>query len=612
MNRRLAAAALAVTSIVFSSCGGGGGEPAPSGPVETTPAGPTWEAPKGCPPVPVPDGDFDLLGDPRACKGGQITLETNSYPTHMNYYGPDRDYGLQQDYTEAMFNTLVTLHPSTSQVIPELATSWEEPVPGKELVFHLDPDAKWSDGKPITAQDVVATYDLAMSKPVAEVLLRVDLENLGRPIALDERTVKFVAKTASWRNLIFLSDIYILPAHAIDPKTYIEAWKWKPPVVSGPYDLGASKDGEFFTFVRRKDFWGEGKRQFIGIDNFDVVYRKVIDDGDKAYEFFKKGDIDFYLVTKAQMWHEETEIDKVEKGWIQKQRMYQREPEAFKEWAFNLTDPLFQDVRVRRALFWLLDRESLHDQLFFHEYVNMSSYFANSIYENPANEKITFSPEKGVALLAEAGWTEKDAEGVLVKDGRRFEFDLIYPHSTSDRIYTPIQETWRKYGIKVNLKLIQPSAWVKVTESKDFQMVYINWGRVPFPNIRVYWHSSLADEKDSNNITHYKNPRVDALIDQYDAEFDLAKRALIVQEIDGILYADTPYLLDWYAETWRNLWWDKFGYPEWVTWSNIDIRHTLWQTWWAEPERAKRMEDAMAAGTATPRAPAENTSWKRK
>lgn len=610
MSRRALLLPLGAAALLTAACPSGPPPEAP--PAATAAATHDWKPAEGCPPVAVPDGAFDLLGDPRACKGGRIVLETNSYPTHMNYYGPERDYSLVEDYTEAMFNTLVSVHPNSLQIVPELAATWEEPERGRVFVFHLDPDAKWSDGKPVVAQDVVATFELMMHPKVGEVLLKTEMEVFATPEALDEHTVRFTAKEPTWRNILKFDEFYILPAHHLDPATYLDAWHWKPPVVSGQYELGEWTDGQYFTFVRRKDFWGEGKRQFIGIGNFDTIHRKVIFDNDIAWETFKKGDIDYYLVTKAQRWAEETDFDKVQKGWIKKQKMFMRRPEVPAQWAFNLTDPLFTDVRVRKAMFWLLNREYLHEEIFYNQYVSKQSYFANSIYENPDNEKITFNPEKGLALLAEAGWTQKDGDGVLIKDGKRFEFDLIYIHPPAERSYTPLQESFRQYGIKMNLVLIQPSAWIKASQEKAFRMIYANWGPTPFPNVRTMWHSSLADQPDSNNIGHYKNPEVDRLIEQYEAEFDLDKRAVILQQVDAILWRDTPYMLDWYAEFFRNMWWDKFGMPEWCSYATMDIRHTNWRTWWAVPARAEALDAAMKAGTSLPLAPPENTAWKRQ
>lgn len=588
--------------------GDGAAAPATTGAAAAPSA--SWKY-EGCAAVPVPPGDYPLLGDPRACKGGTFVMETNSYPTHFNYYGPERDLDLKTHYNEAMLNTLVSIHPETKQIIPELASSWEILEDGKVLIFHLDPDAKWSDGKPITAADVQATYDLILHPKVVEVEIKSELEKFARPEALDERTVKFVHRNASWRNVLLFEDVFIYPAHAVKPETYLEDWRNAAPVVSGQYTLGELVSGQSFKFERRKDFWGEGKRQFIGTGNFDTLHHKAIFDDAITFETAKKGDIDFYLVTKAQRWAEECDFDQVKKGWMQKARMFHRTPEVPSQMAFNLESPLFSDVRVRKGLFYLYNREYLHDQLFFHEYVNKNSYWANSIYENPGNEKVTFNAEKGLALLAEAGFTSKDPDGTLKKGDKRLEFDLVYIHPSAERTYTPIQETFRKYGVKMNLKLVSPSVWIKLSQDKEFEFIYANWGPLDFPNPRDMWHSEKSAPKDTSNIGHFKNAEVDRLIEAYELEPDFDKRAALIRQMDAIIYEQYPYLLDWYSSSYRMLWWDKFGMPEWMTYPTQDVRHTLWKVWWWDAGRAERLEKARAAGAAVPLAPPENTHWKQ-
>jgi microcin C transport system substrate-binding protein len=177
-------------------------------------------------------------------------------------------------------------------------------------------------------------------------------------------------------------------------------------------------------------------------------------------------------------------------------------------------------------------------------------------------------------------------------------------------VYTPLQETYRKYGVKMNLKLIQPSAWVKISESKDFQAIYANWGSTPYPQPRELWHSEFADKQGSSNTTHFKNAEADALIEQYELEPDMQKRVELIRKLDGILWRECPYILDWYSDNYRNLWWDKFGMPSWVSWAGLDIRFTNWQCWWYDEARAKRLEEAMKADRPVPRAPAESTAWK--
>lgn len=609
LKRSLVPIALATLTLVVTSCGGG---EAPPSQTAATPALATAPTTPAAPAVDVPDGDFSLLGDPHALKGGTYVYWTNSFPTHLNYYGPERDYTLATTYAPAMFNPLISIHPNTLELTPEIASSWEVSGDQKTIVFHLDPDAKWSDGMPITTKDVVATLELIRHPKVAEVAVKVELDDKfpDPPEVIDDHTIKFVGAKSSWRNPLFFADLPIYPAHKVNPETYLDDWRFEVPVVSGQYKLGKYETGKFITFERRNDFWGEGKRQYVGTCNFDTLYYKIINEDTIAFEAMKKGDIDFYLVTKAQRWAEECDFDKIQKGWIQKTRMFHQMPEVPSQMAMNLEHPLFSDVRVRKALFWLFNREYLHDQLFYHQYTNKNSYFGNSIYENPTNEKVNFDPRKGLGLLAEAGWTKKDSDGILMKDGKRLEFDFVYIHPDAERVYTPIQETFRKYGVKMNLKLISPSAWIKVSQEKQFEMIYANWGPTAFPVLRDMWHSEQADKADTSNICHFKNPEVDKLIEQYDLEPDLAKRAEIVKQVDAIVYDACPYLLDWFSDNFRLLWWDKFGTPEWLSYATMDPREIAWKVWWYDPAKAGRLEKAMKEGSSVPQLAGDNTYWK--
>ncbi|MFN7975456.1 MAG: extracellular solute-binding protein [Acidobacteriota bacterium] len=551
-------------------------------------------------------------GDPKALKGGKFVQWTNSYPTHLNYYGPDRDATLAYLYAEAFFSPLINVHLNTLEYVPCAASSWEVSEDQKTIVFHMDPDAKWSDGKPITAQDVAFTIDLIRNPKVNELQIKADLDHYfpDKPEVIDDRTIKFVGKESTWRNLLFFAGAPIYPAHAVNPETFLEDWKFTVPVLSGPYQLGKYEKDNFITLDRRKDFWGEKKRWAIGTYNFDSIVTKVVLEENLAFEKLKKGEVDFFLVTRAQMWHEECDFDKVKKGWIQKTRMKTKQPEVPSQMAFNLTHPIFKDVKVRKALFWLLDREQLHDQLFFNEYVNKNSYFPNSPYENPSNEKVSYNPEKGKALLAEAGWTKKDKDGILMKDGKRLEFEFIYIHPDAERVYTPLQESFRKNGVKMNLKLMAPPAWIKVSQKKDFELIYANWGPTAFPEVRDQWHSERADLNDTNNIGRFKNPEVDKLIDEYEKEPVLEKRFEILQKMDAIIYDQCPYLLDWYADNWRLLWWNKLGMPEWLTYATLDPREIAWKVWWFDPEKAARLEDAQKNGKELPLAPENSDYWK--
>ncbi|RME23465.1 MAG: hypothetical protein D6798_13455, partial [Deltaproteobacteria bacterium] len=210
----------------------------------------------------------------------------------------------------------------------------------------------------------------------------------------------------------------------------------------------------------------------------------------------------------------------------------------------------------------------------------------------------------------EAGWTEKNDEGYRVKDGEELSFNLQYASQLSERGLTVYQEELKDAGIRLNLELLTPAARWQNLREKEYDLSSSAWGALVFPNPESSWHSRYADQKDNNNVTGYANPEVDALIAQYDAEYDIQKRAKILQKIDGIIYHDHPYVLEHYLPSKRLLIANKFGMPEWGAPRFSDEYDSL-LVWWVDPERdatlAKAREDSSI--TMDP-GPAEIRFWE--
>jgi microcin C transport system substrate-binding protein len=163
----------------------------------------------------------------------------------------------------------------------------------------------------------------------------------------------------------------------------------------------------------------------------------VVRDENLMFEKFKKGEFDFHLVTVARKWVAEMDFDKIQKGWIQKRKIYQFEPNGVYGLAINMRHPPLDDVRVRKALAYLYNRPVFMEKLFFNEYLDMNSYFPGSPYENPNNEKVSYDPEKAAQLLAEAGWTTRNAHGVFVRENLPFTLTLLYFSKPSERHTSP-------------------------------------------------------------------------------------------------------------------------------------------------------------------------------
>ena len=248
---------------------------------------------------------------------------------------------------------------------------------------------------------------------------------------------------------------------------------------------------------------------------------------------------------------------------------------------------------MRKALTFLLNRELLIEKLFFKEYVPLHSYFAGGIYENPNNPKNPYNPQLALQLLAEAGWKDHDAQGRLVKNGQPLTIEVLYGDKGSETWMTIYQEDLRKVGIALNLRLVTGETLFKLVMERTFDMVSMQWGGLLFPNPETSFHSKLADVNNNNNITGFKDKRVDELLDVYDKEFDQHKRAAIIQEIDGILANAYHYVLGWDAPFQRIAYWNKFGHPDSYL-TRIGDYRDLVSLWWVDPEKGGQINRAMA------------------
>jgi microcin C transport system substrate-binding protein len=626
----LARPAAVVAAVLLASCGGG--EPAaPSSPVAAAP--PPQSAPVSLdkndypvfpnadegadPAVPAEQGgrgftgegwetnvDYELIGDPRAVKGGTFRESMPSFPGTLRIEGPEANTALNGMIGGMVYETLLNIHPTTLEYIPVLATHWQVSEDRSTYRFRIDPNARWSDGQPVTAEDVVATWSFLMDKSLQAPMSQLVYSKFDKPVAESKYIVSVKSLVENWRNFMYFSaSMAILPAHVlkdVDGAKYLADYNFKLLPGTGAYRVEEADvvKGNSVTIRRRDDYWAADVRRNVGLYNFDEVREVVVREQTLAFEMFKKGDLDYYYVNISREWVEELDFDRVKRGLIQKRKIFNDDASGIQGLAFNTRKEPFSDLRVRKALALLQNRKLLIERLFFNEYVPQNSYFSGGIYENPSNPKNEYDPQGALALLAEAGWNTRDAQGRLVKNGQPLVLELLYSDKGSERWITIYQEDLNRVGIGLNLRLVTPETLFTLVMERNFDFVSLAWGGLLFPNPETSFSSSLADLPDNNNVTGFKDARVDELLGEYDREFDQAKRAAIIQEIDGRLANSYQYILAWDMPFQRIAYWNKFGQPEGYLTRTGDYRD-IPTLWWLDPQRDAELRRALGDNSAT-------------
>ncbi len=546
---------------------------------------------------------FDLIGDPRAVKGGVLKEYVLDFPGTLRMEGPESNSALNYMIGPMVYESLLTIHPTTLDYIPVLATHWQVSADKTTYRFRINPNARWADGQPVTAEDVVASWVFRMDKGLQDPSNQMTFGKFEKPVAESKYIVSVKSKALNWRNFLYFSGMSIFPAHVlktVDGAGYLKDYNFKLLPGSGAYKVEDAdiQKGKSVSIRRRTDYWAEKYRRNVGVNNFNEIRETVVRDQKLAFEMFKKGDIDDYYVNVSREWVEEMNFDRVQRGLIQKRKIFNDAPSGFGGLAFNTRKAPFDDLRVRKALTLLMNRDELIKRLFFNEYVPLHSYYAGGIYENPNNPKNLYNQQEALALLAEAGWKDRDAQGRLVKNGQPLTLELLYGNKGNETWMTVYQEDLRKVGIALNLRLVTPETLFKLVMDRNFGMVSMAWGALLFPNPETSFGSELADQNSNNNITGFKNARVDELLKQYDVEYDQKKRVALIQEVDGIVASQYHYLLSWDAPFHRIAFWNKFGMPPGYLTRVGDYRD-IPSLWWIDPEKEAGLRKAMGDNSAT-------------
>ncbi|MDF1797935.1 MAG: ABC transporter substrate-binding protein [Planctomycetota bacterium] len=639
------ASGLLLLSLPFlgvASCGGGE-EPAPTGSVpksaaegEAGEAAPQveipmvqyqWDPMAGDESIPAAMGgpgftgegwdtnmEFLAIGSADAVKGGTMRRYTTDWPATLRQHGKDWNSSINYMVNDLCYESLLMPHPSTLEYIPRLATHWKISEDRSVYTFRINPAARWSDGSEVTANDVVASWKLRMDPKCLDPSSMGTYGKLDEPVAVSKYIVEVKCNQPNWRNFLYFSGMGIFPAAevSIPGDEYLDKFQNAYTANSGPYIVPPEGIvmGASIELQRREDWWDIDNPAWTGMYNIDTYKYDIVLDPNLAFEKVKKGELDYYLVPRAQWWAQDIPtLDQVERGLLVMRKFYTDAPTGTSGIAINTQRAPLDDLRMRQVLQALYDRELFIDKLYYNEYEPLQSYYQGGTYQNQDNELFEYDPYLAEDLLIEMGYTEKDNEGYLVRDGQRLSFSLTYS-STFTQNLTIFQENCKDAGIEIELKYETPAARWKTMRQKKFDLTSTAWGALVFPNPETSFHGKYADQVDNNNVTSFSDPRVDELCTAYDEEYDVEVRREIIREIDGIIYGQMPYVLGWYNPAQRMLFWNKFSMPEWGGYRTADY-DALHYVWWVDPAKEAALEAALKDPAAKMEAGSrENRFWK--
>ena len=398
-------------------------------------------------------------------RGGTLTVGIGSFPKSFNAYTDN--YQTVRVLFGMIYESFAFMDDETAEWRPVLAKKWEVSADGLGYKFHLDPRAKFNDDTPVTTADVMFTYNTLMNTNNLTISSRIFLSKFHPPKVLDSHTFTIRAKKLEFGNFSRVAGLEILPKHLYKEKNFNDI-TYELPVGSGPYVVSLVKDGYQIVLEKQTNWWGNQLSYNKDTYHFAKIRFKSYGERDGAvYEAFKKGEVQTYEVYKADRWAKETAISKVSNHYIVKQEIYSQKSRTVQGLFFNLRRPIFQDKRVRLALAHLFNRKGMVSSFMHNQYELLSSYNPSHI-KRPDDKIVDFDPKKALKLLQEAGWTETDKDGILIKDDKRFEFTIPYFAAGMERYFTIYKEDCQKAGVQVNLKRISWASFSKSQENYDF------------------------------------------------------------------------------------------------------------------------------------------------
>jgi peptide/nickel transport system substrate-binding protein len=441
-----------------------------------------------------------------------------------------------------MYNGLVTLGKNL-EITGDLAKAWAFSKDCLTLDFKLNEGVKWHDGQPFTAEDVVFTWEATMN-PKTPSPYKSDFQDVDKVEARGRYDVRVTYKRPYAKALLSWA-VPMLPRHLLEPwvqqgKIREAPQNWTAPVGTGPYRFKEMKSGEKVVVVANPDY-------FKGRPHISRVVYRIIPSQATIFLELKAQGVDLAALTALQ-YKRQTEYPAFEKAY----NKYRYPGAGYTYFGFNLKDKRFADRRVRLAFAHAINKQELLDGVVLGLGREATGPFRPGTWaDNPSVKGIPFDPKRAQQLLAEAGWKERNSDGLLVKDGEPFTFELLTNQGNDERkkVAEIIQAALREIGVGVEIRVLEWAALLKDhIKKRQFQAIVLGWGTGADPDQYVVWHSSQMGPDQLNHIS-YDNKEVDALLEAGRSSCVQADRVRYYHRLHQVLADDQPLVFLYWRDS---------------------------------------------------------------
>ena len=563
---------------------------------------------------------FDYV-NPEAPKGGTIRLARRGTFDSFNPYIPKGNAGAGWSVERLLVHS--GDEPFTEYGL--IAETVEWPQDRSWVIFNLRPEARWHDGKPITVDDVIWSFEMLKTK--GHPFYRFYYGSVANAEKLGERRVKFSFNETGNRELpLIIGQLPILPKHYWEAEGRdFEKTTLEPPLGSGPYRIVDFEAGRYVVVERVEDWWGKDLAVNRGRANFQRIRYDYFRDDTVIRQALKSGDIDFHSETQSKAWAVDYDVPPVREGWLQKVEIPHQQPTGMQAFVMNIRRPMFQNRLLRRALAFAFDFEWTNRNLLFGAYRRTESYFSNSElastklpegeeleilerYRGHIPEEVFTTPYSAPAtdgsgwpranlkrafdLLAEADWVVEDMKLVNAETKQQLRFEILLVSPAFERVMLPFVRNLKRLGIDARLRLVDESQYINRLRSYDFDMIVGGWGESESPGNeqREFWSSRAADSPGSRNRIGIKDPVIDELIELLIVAPTRDSLIARTRALDRVLLWNHFVIPNWHRRQLNILYWDKFSRPE-----KPARFGTSTDIWWFDPVKAARLEERRVA-----------------